>query len=326
MRLGCNWDYIILLRLGRICKELMHLDHSILRRMGSKASLASLFVLLLLVIVRLPAAAQESPYTVTYDHYLEEPGSLEVEYFSTFGTQRGGNDFHSYWAEFEYGATAWWTTELYLDGQSTFNDTTIFTGFRWENRIRLLKGEHIVNPVLYAEYEQINEADKIIKEVEGHDVEADHAVPNAESRQGHNHEIELKLLLSSTHNGWNFAINPLAVKNLTGGDPWEFGYAVGTSRPLVLKASANKCNFCRENFIAGIEMYGGLGDRYSFGLHETSHYLAPVIAWNLPSSWTLRLSPGFGLNDNSHQFLLRWGISREFSGFGATMARLLGGH
>jgi hypothetical protein len=282
--------------------------------------------LLLLVIVRLPAAAQESPYIVTYDHYLEEPGSLEVEYFSTFGTQRGGNDFHSYWAEFEYGATAWWTTELYLDGQSTFNDSTIFTGFRWENRIRLLKGEHIINPVLYAEYEQINEADKIIKEVEGHDVEEDHAVPNAEARQGHNHEIELKLLLSSTHNGWNFAINPLAVKNLTGGDPWEFGYAIGTSRPLALKASANKCNFCRENFIAGIEMYGGLGDRYSFGLNETSHYLATVIAWNLPSSWTLRLSPGFGLNDNSHQFLLRWGISREFSGFGATMARLLEGH
>jgi len=38
-------------------------------------------------------AAQEGPYIVTYDHYLEEPGSLEVEYFSTFGTQRHGNDF-----------------------------------------------------------------------------------------------------------------------------------------------------------------------------------------------------------------------------------------
>ena len=60
-------------------------------------------------------------------------------------------------------------------------------------------------------------------------------------------------------------------------------------------------------------MYGGLGDRYSFGLHDTSHYLAPVIAWNLPSDWTLRVSPGFGLNDNSHRFLLRWGVSREFS-------------
>ena len=38
---------------------------------------------------------------------------------------------------------------------------------------------------------------------------------------------------------------------------------------------------------------------------------APVVAWNLPSDWTFRLSPGFGLNDNSHQFLLRWGVSRE---------------
>src|SRR5271168_5082552 len=69
------------------------------------------------------AFPQESPYIVTYDHYMEEPGSLEVEYFSTFGTQRGGNDFHAFWAEFEYGATAWWTTELYFDGQTTFNDS-----------------------------------------------------------------------------------------------------------------------------------------------------------------------------------------------------------
>ena len=51
--------------------------------------------------------AQESPYLVTYDHYLEEPGSLEVEYFSTYGTQRKGNDYHAFWSEFEYGATAW---------------------------------------------------------------------------------------------------------------------------------------------------------------------------------------------------------------------------
>ena len=72
-------------------------------------------------------------------------------------------------------------------------------------------------------------------------------------------------------------------------------------------------------------MYGGLGDRYSFGLRDTSQYLAPVIAWNMPSDWTLRLSPGFGLNDNSRRFLLRWGVSREFSDFGETMKRLLGG-
>src|SRR6185437_10483163 len=271
------------------------------------------------------AFSQESPYIVTYDHYLEEPGSLDVEYFSTFGTQRGGNNFHAYWMEFEYGATAWWTTEFYLDGQTTFNDSTLFSGFRWENRFRPLQREHFINPVLYIEYEQISEADKIIKEVEGHDVEADQAEPNSALRDEHNHELELKLLLSKTFKGWNVAVNPLATKNLSD-EPWEFGYAVGASRPLALKASPDKCTLCRENFIAGVEMYGGLGDTQSFGMHETSHYLAPVVAWNLPSGWTLRLSPGFGLNDNSHRLLLRWGVSREFSGFGEMVTHLFGGH
>jgi hypothetical protein len=279
---------------------------------------------LILATLALPARAQESPYIVTYDHYLEEPGSLEVEYFSTFGTQRAGNDFLAYWTEFEYGATAWWTTEVYLDGQTTFDDSTLFTGFRWENRFRLLQREHFINPVLYMEYEHISGADKIFKEIEGHDGEADTAGPNALARKEHKNELELKLLLSKTFKGWNVAENTLAAKNLAN-SPWEFGYAIGASRPLALKASLQRCSFCPENFIAGIELYGGLGDRYSFGLHDTSHYLAPVIAWNLPSDWTLRLSPGFGLNDNSHIFLLRWGVSREFSGFGSAIGRLFRG-
>jgi len=269
--------------------------------------------------------AQESPYIVTYDHHLEEPGNLEVEYFSTFGTQKAGNDFHSYWIELEYGVTAWWTSELYLDGQTTFHDGTLFTGVRWENRLRPLKAEHFINPVIYFEYESISEADKIMKEVEGHDVASDHGESNSELRKGHNHELEFKLLLSRDFKGWNFAVNPLAVKNVSSGDPWEFGYAVGISRPLALRASPGPCTFCAENFVAGVELYGGLGDTQSFGLHETSHYLAPVLAWNLPSGWTVRLSPGFGLNDNSHGFLLRWGLSKEFSGFGEIVRSMFGG-
>lgn len=272
----------------------------------------------------LTAHAQESPYIVAYDHYLEEPGNLEIEYFSTFGTQRAGNNFHSFWAEFEYGATAWWTTELYLEGQTTFHDSTLFTGFRWENRVRPLKHEHFVNPILYFEYEHKSGADKILKEVEGHDVESDFLTSNAEARKEHIHEIELKLILSSTFKGWNFTENTLAAKNLSN-NPWEFGYALGASRPLALKASAKRCTFCPQNFSAGAEMYGGLGDRHHFGLRDTSHYLAPAVAWNLPSGWTLRFSPGFGLNDNSHRLLFRWGASREISGFGEIVGHLFRG-
>src|SRR2546427_5941062 len=145
----------------------------------------------LVVFYQAPAHAQENPYFVAYDHYLEEPGNLGIEYFSTFGTRRGGNSFHSFWTEFEYGATAWWTTEVYLDGQTTFNDSTLFTGFRWENRFRLLQHEHFINPVLYLEYEHISGADKILKEIEGHDGEADTVGPNALARKEHKNELEL---------------------------------------------------------------------------------------------------------------------------------------
>jgi len=269
------------------------------------------------------ARGQESPYFVTYDHYLEEPGNLEVEYFSTFGPQHGGNDFHAFWAELEYGATAWWTTELYLDGQTTFGDSTLFTGVRWENRFRPLKHEHVINPVLYVEYVNKNGADKILREVEGHDVASDFLTPNSVARKEHVHELEFKLILSSTFKGWNVSENMIAAKNLSN-EPWEFGYTLGTSRPLKLAASAKRCSFCPQNFTAGIEMYGGLGDRHSFGLKDTSQYVAPVAAWNLPSGWTFHVSPGFGLNSNSHGFLLRWGLSYEIAGFGERVSHLFG--
>jgi len=296
-----------------------------LLRLGRRSVFLFALTTLFLLARGRPVRSQENPYIVAYDHNLEEPGNLEVEYFSTFGTQRGGNNFHAFWQEFEYGATAWWTTEFYLDGQSTFGDSTIFTGFRWENRVRPLNNEHWINPVLYMEFENINGADKIIKEVEGHDVESDFLAPNQIARQEENREIELKLILSSNFKGWNFTENMLAVKNLSN-QPWEFGYALGASRPLTLKGAAQRCNFCLQHFIAGVEMYGGLGDRYSFGLHDTSHYLAPGLAWNFPSGWTLRIEPTFGLNGNSHQFMLRWGASYEIAGFGQKVAQLFRGN
>ena len=135
------------------------------------------------------------------------------------------------------------------------------------------------------------------------------------------HEIETKLILSSDYKGWNISENFIAEKNL-GHEPWEFGYAVGASRTLRLAATPDRCNFCRENFVAGIEMYGGLGTVKSFTLSGTSHYLAPLVAWELPNGVTFSLSPGFGLNDNSHRFLLRWGMSYEIPNFGRKVRSL----
>jgi hypothetical protein len=241
---------------------------------------------------------------------MEEPGNLEIGVKSVAGSPSGGNAFIGNALEFEYGAKAWWTSELYLDGQSTANESTVFTGFRWENRFRPLLGEHWINPVLYLEFENVNSADKSLLEVVGHDGRADFLERN--DRGEKEREAELKLILSSNVRGWNFSENIIAEKNLAN-EPWEFGYAVGASRPLAFKAVARSCVLCRENFSAGTELYGGLGERYSFGLRDTSHYLATIVEWRMPSGTTFKVSPGFGLNDNSHGFLFRFGVSYEFN-------------
>src|SRR5438309_12042936 len=108
--------------------------------------------LMLLCSALVPAAissAQEKPYFVTYSHDLEEPGTLEIETKSALARPEHGHRFGALATELEYGARAWWTTELYLDGQATAKESTLYTGFRWENRFRPLMREYAVNPVLY---------------------------------------------------------------------------------------------------------------------------------------------------------------------------------
>ncbi|MDE3170259.1 MAG: hypothetical protein KGL75_08955 [Acidobacteriota bacterium] len=290
--------------------------------MASRAVQFGVLIIAALFLGVTATGAQETRYFVAYSSHLEEPGNLEVELFSTYGTQKGAGDFIAPWAEFEYGATAWWTTELYFDFQRTFGDTAVFTGTRWENRFRPLMREHWINPVLYVEFENITAADKTLKEVVGFDNQLDGASPNVLSSQSHLREVETKLILSSDFKGWNFSENFTGEKNL-GHAPWEFGYALGAARPLRLAAAPDPCNFCRENFIFGAEMYGGLGTASAFTFSNTSHYLAPILAWQLPNGVTWSISPGFGLAPQSHRFLLRCGMSYELAGFGRKVRGLL---
>ena len=268
--------------------------------------------LLLLLAGSVSTARAEGPYFVTYDHHMEEPGSLEVSLTPVFGIPKVGNGFASSLTEFEYGVTGWWTTEFYLEGQRTWHESTAFTGFRWENRFRLLMNEHRINPVLYVEFEDINGADKTLKEVVGFDSGLDNAQPVSVARREIEREIETKLILSSDFKGWNVSENFIAEKNMAAPDPWEFGYSFGANRPLALAASSRDCNFCRENFRAGIEVFGGLGDRHDFTLRETSHYIAPAVSWTLRNGTTLSFSPAFGLTVQSHRAFIRVGISYEF--------------
>jgi hypothetical protein len=266
---------------------------------------------------------QEGPYFVTYDHHMEEPGNLEIEFEPTTARPHGGDRFFSGLTEFEYGTTAWWTTEVYLEGQSTLNDSTVFSGFRVENRFHILAGDHWINPVLYAEYENIS-ADKTLKEVVGFDGQEDGLDPNGVARREVEREVETRLILSSDYKGWNISENFIGEKNLAH-EPWEFGYAMGLSRPVGPGAAPFRCNVCPENFRAGVEFYGGLGTADRFTFHDTSQYIAPVLGWSLPDGPTFRVSPSFGLTRAAYNFVLRLGVSYEFPGFGRRVRQLFAG-
>jgi hypothetical protein len=259
--------------------------------------------------------AQEPPYFVTYSHAMEEPGNLEIEFKGTQAAPKNDNAFGGATVEFEYGAKAWWTTEVYLSGQTTANDSTIFTGFRWENRFRPLLSEHWINPVLYFEYEDANNADRSFLEISGNDSVQDLLLTNAQGRSDVEREMEMKLILSSNAKGWNFSENFITEKAMNEPEPWEFGYAVGAARPLSLRAGAKECALCREHWAAGAEMYGGLGTTDGFGLKATSHYVAPIVRWDIPRGPSIAFSPGFGLNDNSLGVLWRVGVQYEMQQF-----------
>jgi hypothetical protein len=284
---------------------------------------AHLTCLLLPLLLQLPSAAQESPYFVTYTHHMEEPGNLDLEFSTTNGVPRTGQRAYvAPYMEMEYGVTPRWTSELYLEGQSTSGDSTVFTGWRWENRYKVLGREHWINPVLYLEYEDLNEASRIQKEIVGGG--PDLTSPNYLLRPNRARELEGKLILSSNFHDWNISENFTLEKNFSESEGIEFGYAFGVSRPLATIASARDCRFCRENFSLGAEIYGGIGSTLDFGFQNAAHYVAPVISWTVSDNSTLRFSPGFGLTHETNPVLIRFGYTYEIRGFSQRVSRLFG--
>ncbi len=242
---------------------------------------------------------------------MEEPGNLDIESFNVVGNPPGGNLFLGSNLEFEYGVKTWWTSEFYLDGQITQHESTIFTGFRWENRFRPSLSEHVINPVIYIEYENIS-SDKALREVIGHDGLPDFAGRN--NRGDVEREMELKLILGSNLHGWNISENIIAEKNL-GADPWEFGYAWASQPPYRARRQAHNCTFCPKNFRLASRCTAVSATATAFGLQNTSHYVGPTINWTAPNGTTLSFSPQFGLNDYSIPRLYRFGISYEIEQF-----------
>jgi len=292
--------------------------------MKLKRAHLSLVLVLVLTPTYVLAQDHQRPYFVTYDHYMEEKDALEIAATSVVGRAGGINTFVGSFTEFEYGVTKWWTSASYIDWQHTRHEGSLFTGFRFENRFRPWLEEHRINPVLYVEYEHLTGADKVLKEIVGFDGKKDLEEPNDETRHEHERALETKLILSSDIGQWNLSENFIGEKNVHEGQ-WEFGYALGLSRPLATR-TGRRCTFCAEKFTGGVELYGGLGEWGKFTLRGTSQYLAPVLLWTLPSETTIRISPGWGLTDESVTTLFRIGVSQEIDNIGRHIGKLFRKH
>ncbi len=267
------------------------------------------------------ATSQESPYFVTDHHHLPDRGALGVANYNVAGDPKFGNEFLGSMMEFEYRLEKWWSTEVQLEGQTTRNESTIFTGYTWVNKFKLVRQNHWINAVLTVGWEDSNAANKTVVEIEGHADKSDFAFRNAEARRIHGHELETKLILSRDHKGWNFAGNMIGVKDL-GGGTWQFGYSLGASHSLSTTNSKMACVFCVRSLMAGLELYGGLGDAHSFGWQRTSHYLGPVISWQLSERLAVKAGPHFGLTNESQHALVHLAVIYDIPGFGKRLREL----
>jgi hypothetical protein len=269
-------------------------------------------------------SAQENPYFVTYDDQLEETGNLEISTQSTVGIQKHNlPTLVAPLLELEYGWNGWWTSELYIEGSSQMHDSAVFGGWRLENRFKPLRRQHWINPVLYFEFEDVNEASRIRKEIVGH------AEPVTESlsilRQNKARELEGKLIFSSNVRSWNISENFIVEKNTSHSEATEFGYAIGVARPLATMASGKNCKLCAENFRAGVELYGGLGNTEVFGLPQTAQFIAPALVWQANPANSFKVSTAFGLTGPSDRLLLRFGYTYEIAGFGHKVRQMFSG-
>ena len=254
------------------------------------------------------AFAQERPYFVTYDDQVEKRGELEVELLMTTANVRDeGTRYVAPWTEIEYGVTSWWTTELYLEGTNFVGDGSAFTGWRSENRFRPFKGDHALNPVLYVEYESVNEASRIQKEIVGRGPLP--FEPIRDLAEDHANELEGRLILSSWIGRWNVSENFIVEKNLSESEGVEFGYSVGVSRPLA-GSGTDGCRVCAGALVAGVEAYGGLGTTGD-ATGATRQFIAPVLAWHVTSGSSFKFSTAFGLTNTSDRFMLRLGYVVE---------------
>lgn len=275
------------------------------------------------------ARAGNDIYFVTYNHHIAR-GELELMIMNDFTApskfKREDDGQHSYFSnmiELEYGVTEQFATEFMLEAyEEPATGMNKFTGFRWENRYRLFREPVPLNPVLYAEYEDLDPATRYKMEVSGW---INPPYKKDESDEPERERIlESRLILSEDFGPMNVAFDWINETDLNGSGT-AFGYACG------VRYDVNHGHYAHEAtpphaphhegggkqkgmpVSIGLELYGALGDTQKFALRPSrqEHYLQPVIMVHLSENIMFHLALAIGLSKASDD-LVRTSLGVEF--------------
>jgi hypothetical protein len=267
------------------------------------------------------ASAGNGANFVLYNQHTEEKGETEINLFNDVA--RVGGDEDNYVAqllEIEHGVTDLWTTALYLESVKLEDDDFAFGSFRFENRVRLFRQVTLLNPVLYAEYEQKEPESRYIRAVTGR-------TDGEDEEEGTEHELETKLIVGhDLTDRFNVAFNWINEVNFDSGD-WEFGYAAGLNYVLYRSAGGEEAeeeaehqesaanNWYLEKLTLGVEFYGGLGDSVlglTFDPDKTQQYAGVNLLARLENQFRFGIGGAFGLTHDSEDAILRLVAGYEF--------------
>lgn len=280
---------------------------------------------LLLLLAASPAAAGNDIYFVAYNDRIQK-GEVELMLMSDLvrppRTQAAGT-YTAHMMELEYGVTDRWASEVMVEGfVDPGNGGGRFTGFRWENRFKVLSGKDW-GVLLYAEYEDLDPATRFKMELSGRE-DGKGEPAGLEGRR--ERILETRLVLSRDLGPWNIALNWINEADLRRGafGFTDFGYALGVRRMLGShhhghehdhEAPAEECSQVRGWKPAGygFELYGGVGNSRAFGgpFNTQQHYFQPVIMFHPARNVMVHVGLAKGLTGVSDT-LLRASVGIEF--------------
>lgn len=303
---------------------------------------------LLLALAAGPAVAGNGGFSVAYNSKIEK-GELELMLMtditapSKWAREDGQGTYLSQMLELEYAPLSQLATEFMLEWFVDFETgQAAFTGFRWEARFRLFKKDVPLNPMIYAEYEDLDPRTRFKMETAGW------IKPPYEEEEGGEIDreriLETRLVLSQDFGPVSLTVNWINETDLMTGFT-EFGYAAGVMwmigghgghggeehetyacpmHPEEKGADGGACAKCGMKLAEveehhkgrvglGLEMYGGLGDIKAFGLSfpRQEHYLAPIIMYHITDKLMVHAQLAIGLSTASDH-LVRLAVGYDF--------------